>query len=365
MTKQVRIFDHILCVELAAMRSFSVACALLLSGRSVTVVAFAPRGHHYHHALRTSPPPLRSSGDTVTGTKFEETDEKKNPEKRPGHAVKGMPEVDPETAAKQARIREHQDGCARLSWPEEIRTLMAQPNGFATLSTVHSAKGCEGFPLGSKVGFAVEDGSGLPIFCFSAMSAHTKNLFNDPRCSLCVTEPGFVGAADARTTFVGNMEKMSGDAEAAARETYLKYHPNAYWAQFGDFTMWKLADVKEISFVGGFARAGGITAEEYASAEVDPCAAFAAPVMAHMNDDHASSIMDYLAYIVGVGADTEMEKAEMKRLDRYGFDVRMTQPGGASGVLRVPFPEPVTERKDIKSAIIALSKQCEEIKQSQ
>ena len=99
-------------------------------------------------------------------------------------------------------------------------------------------------------------------------------------------------------------------------------------------------------------------------ASVDPCAAFAAPVMEHMNDDHSESLKDYLAYIVGVGADTEMEKVKMKRIDRYGFDVRMIQPGGASGILRVPFLEPVTERKDIKSAIISLSRQCEELKQT-
>lgn len=42
----------------------------------------------------------------------------------------------------------------------------------------------------------------------------------------------------------------------------------------------------DVSFVGGFARAGGVTVEEYAAAEADPLAAFAAPVMKHMNADH-------------------------------------------------------------------------------
>ena len=42
-----------------------------------------------------------SSADAVTGAKFEETDAKKNPEKRPGHAVQGMPEVDEATKQKQ------------------------------------------------------------------------------------------------------------------------------------------------------------------------------------------------------------------------------------------------------------------------
>ena len=153
----------------------------VLSHTATGLLLFIPTAHAFTFRPATMvrlTKPLQSSGggDAVTGAKFEETDEAKNPSKRPGHAVAGMPEIDPETAAKQARIQEHQGGCTRLTWPEEIRTLMAQPNGFATLSTIHGATGCEGFPLGSKVGFAVEDDTGLPIFCFSAMSAHTKNM---------------------------------------------------------------------------------------------------------------------------------------------------------------------------------------------
>eukprot|EP00614_Pseudopedinella_elastica_P032463 CAMPEP_0172615438 /NCGR_PEP_ID=MMETSP1068-20121228/59236_1 /TAXON_ID=35684 /ORGANISM="Pseudopedinella elastica, Strain CCMP716" /LENGTH=353 /DNA_ID=CAMNT_0013420581 /DNA_START=52 /DNA_END=1113 /DNA_ORIENTATION=+ len=306
-------------------------------------------------STRTS---LKSSqGDTVTGTKFEETDEKKNPEKRPGHQVQGMPEVDPETAAKQERLREHQASCARLSWPEEIRGIMAQAGGFATLSTLHSKEGLEGYPLGSIVGFAVDD-EGYPIFSFSGMSAHTKNVLVNPRASLCVTEPEFLGAADARTTVVGTMRILKGEERERAEEAYLKSHPNAYWVKFGDFTMFRMEELKEISFVGGFARAGSITPEEYSAASVDPCLGFAKPVMAHMNDDHGDSLKEYIRWIVGV--DAELESVEMKRLDRFGFDCRVTQKGGSTGVLRVPFQggEPVTERKDIKSAIVDLSKAC-------
>ena len=48
------------------------------------------------------------------------------------------------------------------------------------------------------------------------------------------------------------MKTLSGDECQAARDTYVASHPNAYWAQFGDFNMFKLDDVKEISFVGGY-----------------------------------------------------------------------------------------------------------------
>ena len=113
-----------------------------------------------------------------------------------------------------------------------------------------------------------------------------------------------------------------------------------------------MSDVKEVSFVGGFARAGGVTVEEYMAAEPDPLLSFANPVMKHMNDDHTDALKDYVKYLVGVTGD--IDKIEMKRLDKLGFDVRVTK-GDDSGVLRIPFSEPVTNRKDVKGAIVSLS----------
>jgi hypothetical protein len=54
----------------------------------------------------------------------------------------------------------------------------------------------------------------------------------------------------------------------------------------GSERAWHAQSLVDVSFVGGFARAGGVTVEEYAAAEADPLAAFAAPVMKHMNADH-------------------------------------------------------------------------------
>ena len=296
------------------------------------------------------------ASDTVTGTKFEEEDEKKNPTRRPGHQVKGMGEVDPETAARQARVRAHQEGCQRLPWAEEIRTMMEQPKGFAVLSTFAKKASIKDYPAGSIVGFAVDD-KGRPIFCFSGMSSHTGNLNADSRASLCVTEPDFRGAADARVVLTGDVKPVPKEDQEAVRAKYLEKHEGAYWVNFGDFTMFRMEEVLDISFVGGFARAGGITPEEYYEAAVDPCLKFAAPVMAHMNDDHESSIKGYIEHLVGAGP---CDGAKMKRLDRFGFDVRVKQ-GPGEGVLRVPFPEPVTERSKIKTAIMGLSKQVAKI----
>ncbi|KAJ1486110.1 hypothetical protein T484DRAFT_1791021, partial [Baffinella frigidus] len=70
--------------------------------------------------------------------------------------------------------------------------------------------------------------------------------------------------------------------------------------------------IADVSFVGGFARAGGVTVDEYEKAEAgplsgfampaeaDPLSGFAMPVMKHMNSDHQDSMKEYVQYLVGV-----------------------------------------------------------------
>jgi len=300
----------------------------------------------------------QSASDSVTGAKFEENDKEKNPQGRPGHSVKGtvVENVDPETARKREAIRTHQESCPRPTWAEEIRTIMEQKEGFAVLST--QSKKFDGYPLGSIVGYAVDD-KGRPFFSFSGMSSHTQNILVNGKASLCVTEAAFKGAADARVTLLGDVKEVGGSEGEELRKLYMNYHPGAYWASFGDFKMYRMETIKDISFVGGFARAGGISVEEYMNAKPDPLQSFAMPVMKHMNEDHVDALKEYVQYIVGV--EDPIDKIEMKRLDKLGFDVRVAR-GSDSGVLRIPFEQPVLERKAVKEAIVALSKKVATIK---
>ena len=56
---------------------------------------------------------------------------------------------------------------------------------------------------------------------------------------------------------------------------YLKKHPDAFWVDFGDFSWWRMEKVEMARLVGGFARAGKVTADDYAAAEPDFVAGFA------------------------------------------------------------------------------------------
>ena len=50
-----------------------------------------------------------------------------------------------------------------------------------------------------------------------------------------------------------------------------------FWADFGDFTYFRMHKLKAVNYVGGFARAGSISPEEYMGAMVDPIQAVAPP----------------------------------------------------------------------------------------
>ncbi|CAM9451191.1 unnamed protein product [Heterosigma akashiwo] len=157
-----------------------------------------------------------------------------------GHGVPQQ-EVSPEAQALQQRIGEHQKGAARLSKPEEVRTLAEYSTGFGVMSTISKDFG---FPAGSVVGFALD--AGLPFFVFSGMSQHTQDLLVDPRCSLTVTSKDFKGAPDGRVSLMGTVEKAPAGEVDRLKEAYLAKHPGAFWVNFGDFNWFRMKEIVDI-----------------------------------------------------------------------------------------------------------------------
>ena len=71
---------------------------------------------------------------------------------------------------------------------------------------------------------------------FSSMSAHTKDVQRDGRCSLTVQAADFKGAAQGRVVLIGTVNKVPDEdvaKKAALREKYLTKHKDAYWIDFG------------------------------------------------------------------------------------------------------------------------------------
>ena len=209
--------------------------------------------------------------------------------------------VGPDLTEQEQQIiqafRESQQNAPRLSVAEEVRTLIQQSIGYGVLST--NSVQYPGYPTGSVVGFWLDEG--LPFFSFSTMSAHTTDISKDGKVSLTVMANDFKGAAEGRVVLIGNVEKVNDDAKVAKlRELYLAKHKEAFWINFGDFSMFKMTSLLNVRYVGGFARAGTCSLEEYLAASPDPIAPFAGPVMTHMNDDHSDAIVAMVNHFAGV-----------------------------------------------------------------
>ena len=76
-----------------------------------------------------------------------------------------------------------------------------------------------GYPFGTIVDFA-SDGAGCPLFCLSPLAIHTRNIMEDPRCSLVVQMPGWTGMANARVTIFGDVYQLPPEMHEAAREVH-------------------------------------------------------------------------------------------------------------------------------------------------
>jgi len=275
---------------------------------------------------------------------------------RGGHSVGKQPALSEEEQKVQKAVMEHQQGAARLSQAEDARSLVAYSTGYAVLSTLSSQ--VDGYPSGALVGFAT-DSKGLPVFCFSGMSSHTKDLLadskSDAKAALTVTAKGFEGAADGRVVLIGDVKKCSKAEveEEGLAAVYKGKHPNAFWADFGDFMYFRMHSLKQVNFVGGFARAGSITPEDYVEAEVDGIQAFAAPVMGHMNADHASSTVAMVQHYIGLD---QVESADLVQMDRLGFMVQINRLG-QTFKLRLPFPRAAEDRGDVKKLIVQMTQE--------
>jgi len=220
----------------------------------------------------------------------------------------------------------------------------------ATLCTI--AREPEGYPYGSFVTFAIQDGS--PVFLISALAEHTRNLAADPRSSLLVTEAVQADPlANGRVTLLGRCAIVASESEReSARRAFLAVHPNAaYYVDYGDFSWWKLA-VESVRYIGGYGRMSWVSREEWSAAEPDPLAEHAAGIIDHMNADHAATMVHYCRALTRA---TDAQSASMTGVDRYGFEMSVVTGEGPRPV-RLAFSRPVATPQEAREELVALAR---------
>ncbi|XP_058227673.1 uncharacterized protein LOC131336061 isoform X1 [Rhododendron vialii] len=153
-----------------------------------------------------------------------------------------------------------------------VRNLMEQAR-FAQLCTVMSRMHHrrEGYPFGSLVDFT-PDSMGHPIFSFSPLAIHTRNLLADPRCTLVVQIPGWSGLSNARVTIFGDVFPLPEHDQEWAHKQYMTKHQQGPSQQWGNFYYFRMQNVSDIYFIGGFGTVAWVDVKEYETLQPDKIA---------------------------------------------------------------------------------------------
>ncbi|KAL6660829.1 hypothetical protein ACP70R_000213 [Stipagrostis hirtigluma subsp. patula] len=212
-----------------------------------------------------------------------------------------------------------------------VRNLMEQAR-FAHLCSVMSSMHHRrtGYPFGSLVDFA-NDSMGHTIFSLSPLAIHTRNLLADPRCTLVVQVPGWSGLSNARVTIFGDVCPLPADQQEWAHKQYVAKHQQWASQQWGNFYYYRMHNISDIYFIGGFATVAWVDVKDYETIQPDKIAV----------DGGEQSLKK-----------GEVDDAAFISVDSKGIDIRVRQ-GAQFNIQRLAFdvPHKVETLEEAKRAL--------------
>jgi len=203
-----------------------------------------------------------------------------------------------------------------------------------------------GWPYGSLVTFAT-DLDGSPLFLFSDLSDHARNLKSEPRASLLIerTSTRLKPQTGPRVTLLGTIKKTKAPRHA---RRFIARHPQAaMYAPFGDFNFYRMS-LDRAHFVGGFARAVWFRGRELLSntKAAGLLAEAEEGIIQHMNEDHAEAVDLYAKILLkrkGTGW-------RMSAIDCEGADLMLN-----NRIARLAFAEPVSDSGEVRAELVRLA----------
>lgn len=227
------------------------------------------------------------------------------------------------------------------------KTLMRQAR-FAALATLDPE---DGGPLATRVAVAT-DMDGAPLILVSALSAHTRAIEADARCSLLLGEPGKGDPlTHPRLTLKAQAVRLSAGtpAQEHARRRYLNRHPKAgLYAGFSDFAFYRLEPGAGL-LNGGFARAYKLTPDELLTAgpALDALARAEQAAIDHMNEDHADAVANYARHF----CKAKPGKWRLTGIDPEGIDLAL-----GDEQQRIFFDTALNDAGEMRPVLVAMAK---------
>ncbi|WP_404934619.1 HugZ family protein [Nitratireductor sp. L15S-10] len=220
---------------------------------------------------------------------------------------------------------------------------------FGALATIDPD---DGAPFATRVATAT-DLDGAPLILVSGLSAHTRGLEADPRCSLLIGEPGKGDPlAHPRLSIKTSASRVERESKAheRVRRRYLSRHPKAkLYVDFPDFSIYRL-EPQQALLNGGFARAYRLFRSELLtnSAALDSLAGSEASAIAHMNKDHADALENYARHF----ARAPSGKWQLTGIDPDGIDLAL-----GDETCRIFFKSPLSDASQIRPTLVAMAKE--------
>jgi len=213
-----------------------------------------------------------------------------------------------------------------------------------TLSTL--IKTHDGWPYGSLVTFAT-DLDASPLFLFSDLSDHARNLKADARASLLIerTSNRLKPQTGPRVTLLGTLTQTKNPRHS---RRFIARHPQAaMYSGFGDFHFYHMT-LERAHYVGGFARAKWFRGRELLS---DPDAAkqladAEQDILVHMNRDHADAVDLYANVLLG----RKGTGWQISAIDTDGADLMLK-----GRISRLAFAEAVCDPAQVRAELIRLA----------
>ena len=189
------------------------------------------------------------------------------------------------------------------------------------------------------------------MLLLSGLSAHTQFLDRDPRASLLLAETGKGDPlAHPRITVSGAAVRLDDDERAQARRRFLARHPkSALYADFGDFSFWRM-DVARCHLNGGFAKAATYDGLQLLLdvADAQGLAVAEEGALAHMNADHADALSLYAETFCG---------APKGRWRASGIDPEGMDLASGDQTARLVFAARVTGAESLRKSLVTLAAQ--------
>ncbi|ONM03100.1 hypothetical protein Zm00014a_007138 [Zea mays] len=240
-----------------------------------------------------------------------------------------------------------------------VRNLMEQAR-FAHLCSVMSGMHHRrtGYPFGSLVDFA-NDSMGHPIFSLSPLAIHTRNLLADPRCTLVVQVPGWSGLSNARVTIFGDVYPLPAEQQEWAHKQYVAKHQQWASQQWGNFYYYRMHNISDIYFIGGFGTVAWIDVKEYETIQPDKIAVDGGDLQSlkELNAIFSKPLREVLS------SEGEVDDAALISVDSKGIDIRVRQ-GAQFNIQRLAFdvPHKVETLEEAKKALHKIIKDKQQIK---